>query len=104
MDTIEENFGLRNNGADAPQSALPSWRWLFVFAVLVPAAVAGSNQFMFERVRTSPRLRFWWYPCMAVSPASLSWLVGRYLWPAWLRWLVFLWCLALLDLLTIAAC
>jgi hypothetical protein len=41
---------------------------------------------------------------MALSTAVLSWCTGRYLSLAWLRWLVFGWCLALLDLLTIAAC
>jgi hypothetical protein len=30
--------------------------------------------------------------------------VGRYLYPAWFRWLLFIWCLLLLDMLTIAAC
>ena len=41
---------------------------------------------------------------MAFSTAVLSWCVGRYLNPAWLRWLIFGWCLTLLDILTIAAC
>jgi len=41
---------------------------------------------------------------MAFTTAVLSWCVGRYLRPAWLRWLVFAWTLALLDFLTIAAC
>jgi hypothetical protein len=104
MATTKENLGLGSYGADTTHSALPSWGWLLVFAVLLPAAVAGSNQFMFERVQTSPGLRLWLYPWMIVSTAALSWLVGRYLWPAWFRWLVFLWCLALLDLITIAAC
>jgi hypothetical protein len=41
---------------------------------------------------------------MAFSAAVLSWCAGRYLHPPWLRWLEFGWCLALLNLLTIAAC
>jgi hypothetical protein len=40
---------------------------------------------------------------MAFSTAVLSWCSGRYLPNAWLRWIVFAWCLVLLDLLTLAA-
>lgn len=39
-----------------------------------------------------------------MSTALLSWCVGRYLQPSWLRWVVFTWCLILLDILTFAAC
>jgi hypothetical protein len=40
---------------------------------------------------------------MAFSTAVLSWCSGRYLPSALLRWIVFAWCLVLLDLLTLAA-
>jgi hypothetical protein len=40
---------------------------------------------------------------MAFTAAIISWTAGRYLYPAWLRWLLFAWCLVLLDALTIAA-
>jgi hypothetical protein len=95
MDTI-------SYGSAAP--ALPSLGRLLVFAVLIPAAVAVSNQALLKNVSTYHELRALVYPWMAASTAVLSWSVGRYLSPAWLRWLVFGWCLALLDLLTIAAC
>ena len=84
--------------------SLPSTNRLLAFAVLLPAAVAGSNQFLFDLLPFHQSLRPWLYPWMALTTAVLSWSVGRYLSPAWLRWLVFAWCLALLDLLTIAAC
>jgi len=70
-------------------------------AILLPAAVAVSNYALFANYRQA---RLLLYPWMAISAAALSWIVGRYLSPAWLRWLVFSWSLALLDLLTIAAC
>jgi hypothetical protein len=85
-------------------SALPSRGRLLALAVFLPAAVAVSNELLFEQIKYAPQLRPWLYPWMAASTAVLSWLVGRHLSPGWLRWLVFGWCLALLDLLTIAAC
>jgi hypothetical protein len=94
---------LRNTSANARQS-LPSLGRLFVFAVAVPAAVAISNQVLFEFARSLVGLRIWLYPWMALSTAVLSWCSGRYLSPAWLRWAVFAWCLVLLDCLTMAAC
>jgi len=70
-------------------------------AVLLPAAVAASN---YALLTNYWQARFFLYPWMAFSTAALSWVVGRYLSPAWLRWLVFGWSVALLDLLTISAC
>jgi hypothetical protein len=90
--------------ATATMQSLPSRGQLFVFAVLLPAFVAGTNQLLFEIVPTFPGVRIALYPWMALSTAVLGWCVGRYLSPAWLRWLVFGWCLVLLDFLTIAAC
>ena len=84
--------------------SLPSPSRLITFAVLLPAAVAGSNQLLFELAPSFHGLRVWLYPWMALSTAVLSWSAGRYLSPAWLRWVVFAWCLILLDMLTIAAC
>src|SRR5688500_947505 len=82
----------------------PSRGRLITFAVLLPAAVAGSNQLLFELAPSFHGPRAWLYPWMALSTAVLSWCTGRYLSPAWLRWVVFAWCLILLDMLTIAAC
>jgi hypothetical protein len=76
---------------------------LSIFAVVIPAAVAISNQLLFQLCSLED-LRVWLYPWMAISTAVLSWCTGRYLSPAWLRWAVFVWCLVLLDCLTIAAC
>jgi hypothetical protein len=66
--------------------------------------VAGSNQLLFEAVKHVHELRAWQYPWSALSTAILSWCIGRYLSPAWLRWLVFAWVVVLLDCLTFAAC
>ena len=74
-----------------------------MFAVLVPAAVAGSNQFAFSLIATHYKLQVWFFPWMALTTALLGWCAGYYLHPQWLRWTVFAWCLVLLDLLTIAA-
>ncbi len=84
--------------------SLPPLGRLFAFAVFLPAMVAGSNQLLFDLIRSYPGLRVWLYPWMTISTAVLSWCVGRYLQPAWLCWIVFGWSLALLDLLTVAAC
>jgi hypothetical protein len=83
--------------------ALPSAARLAVFAVLLPAAVAATNYaLLFHDNRGTTRAFL--CPWMALSTAVLSWCVGRYLWPAALRWLVFAWALVLLDLLTFSAC
>jgi hypothetical protein len=84
--------------------ALPSFGRLFVFAVLVPAFVAISNQVLFAQLKGSYDLRFWLYAWFAATAALLSWCTGRHISPTWLRWLVFAWCLALLDVLTFLAC
>jgi hypothetical protein len=91
--------------ASEPSSGmqLPSRARLLLFVLLLPATVAGTNQFILEFASPS-FLRARLYPWMALSTAVLSWTIGRYLSPAWLQWLVFAWCLSLLDLLTIAAC
>jgi hypothetical protein len=93
-----------SSSADERRWTLPSSRRLLAFAVLLPVAVAGTNQLFFDLISTHHALRSWLYPWMALSTAVLSWCAGRYLQPAWLRWIVFAWCLALLDFLTIAAC
>jgi hypothetical protein len=85
-------------------STLPSRGRLLIFAVLIPAAVAASNQFLLASSSSFHMLRFLVYPWMVLSTGVLSWCAGRYLWPAWLGCIVFAWCLALLDLLTITAC
>jgi hypothetical protein len=84
--------------------SFPSHGRLLLLVVLLPAFVAGSNQLLFELTPSFHGLNFAIYPWMAISIAVLSWSAGRYLSPAWLRWVVFAWCLILLDLLTIAAC
>lgn len=83
--------------------SLPSPGRLFVFAVLLPAAVAGSNQVLIKSAPTQV-LQFWFYPWLVLSTAVLSWCAGRYLRHAWLGWLVFAWSCVLLDILTIAVC
>jgi hypothetical protein len=82
---------------------LPRLSRLLICAVLLPAVVAAANQLM---IATLPgeELRRWLYPAMAGSTALLSWCAGRYLYPAWLSWLVFAWSLTLLDLISIAVC
>jgi hypothetical protein len=82
---------------------LPPARRLLIVAVLLPAIVAGSNYALIELL---PRdwLRTLFFPSLVLSTAVLSWCAGHYLHPAWLRCLVFAWCLVLLDLLTIDAC
>ena len=92
-----------HNDTQSTGLGLPPPRRLFGFAVLLPAAMAISNQLLLN-LASGPWLRNWLYPWMAFTVAVLSWCVGRYLSPAWLRWLVFVWCLALLDALTIPAC
>jgi hypothetical protein len=82
---------------------MPPKTRLILCAVLLPAAVAGSNQLLLEWA-PGHWLRLLLYPWMAISTAALGWCVGTYLSPPWLRWLVFGWCLVLLDCLTIAAC
>ena len=85
-----------------PAAAWPRRR-LLVLAVLLPAIVAVTNQLLLETF-PSAWLRTWFYPSLVLSTAVLSWCAGRYLYPAWLRWILFVWCLALLELLTIVAC
>jgi hypothetical protein len=82
-------------------TTLPSARLLFLFAILLPAAVAATNQLLIKSL-SHEWLRMVIYPAMALSTAVLSWCTGRCLWPSWLTWIVFGWSLALLDLLTIA--
>ncbi len=81
----------------------PSPARLVLLAVLLPFAVALVNQVLFEASRKWEVARSAIYPSLAVSAAVLSWCVGRYLHPPWLRWLIFAWCLALLDLQTLAS-
>src|SRR5262245_28376044 len=89
---------------DAVSPVFVSWRAVTLFAVLLPAFVALSTQWGLVVIH-SPRFSSGWlYPWMTLATAMLSWCVGRYLDPPWLRWLVFVWCLVLLDLVTIAAC
>lgn len=84
--------------------SLPSPGRLLLFAVIVPSAVATSNQLLLAAIGTRQELAPWLYPWIVVSTAALSWCTGRYLSPAWLRWSIFAWCLILLDLLTFIAC
>jgi hypothetical protein len=91
-------------GERSSTGILPSRSRLLLFAVLLPAAVAGTNQWLHAAIPSAPSLRAWLYPWMVFTTAVLSWCSGRFLQPAWLRWLVFAWCLALVDFLTITAC
>ncbi|HEX2475902.1 MAG TPA: hypothetical protein VHK01_14220 [Lacipirellulaceae bacterium] len=76
---------------------------LLIFAVLLPAVVAGTNQWIYDAIPTHDSLQTWLHPWMAFTTAVLSWCSGRHLLNAWIRWIVFAWCLVLLDLLTLAA-
>jgi len=93
-----------NTGSATSMPGLPSLGRLGVFAVLIPAIVAITNQLLLAAVGTRRELAPWLYPWVTASTAALSWCTGRYLHPAWLRWIIFAWCLALLDLLTFTAC
>jgi hypothetical protein len=86
----------------AATSLSSPWR-LLIFAVLVPAFVAGTNQWIYNAVPSVRWLEPWLYPWMIFTTAVLSWCSGRYLPRALLRWVVFGWSLVLLDLLTLAA-
>ncbi|HEX4416097.1 MAG TPA: hypothetical protein VH107_20870 [Lacipirellulaceae bacterium] len=95
------------------KGALPSFSRIVLFGLIVPAAAAFSNQWLFEHSNASSwplspyGMRSWphllVYPWMALSAAAISWCAGRYLYPALLRCTVFVWCLVLLDLLTFLA-
>jgi hypothetical protein len=89
---------------DPPYDTLPPRGRLFTCAVLVPAVVAISNQVLLGNLSGIHELRLVLYVWMAASIAVLSWCAGHYLSPTWLRWIVFAWCLALMDLLTFIAC
>jgi hypothetical protein len=93
-----------STGAVTAFPSLSSPGRLLLFAVLVPAAVAVSNQVLLDAIGTRQVLAPWLYPWIVTSTAALSWCTGRYLGPAWLRLIIFGWCLALLDLLTFIAC
>src|SRR4029079_10155620 len=93
-----------HTGSVTALPSLPSLGRLFVFAVLVPVVVAASNQLLLRAIGTRLELAPWLYPWIVTSTAALSWCTGRYLGPAWLCWIIFAWCLALLDLLTFIAC
>lgn len=98
--TVEDDDD--HNGHTIDRTPLfPPWIHILTLVVLLPAVVAGSNQLVFI---AAPPPYYWWYAWLAFTTAVLSWCIGRYLQPIWLRLLVFAWGLALLDLLTIAAC
>src|SRR5688572_19193648 len=77
---------------------------LVICAIVVPVVVAGTNQLLLNLMPHHSWLRPCLYPWMAFTTAVLSWSTGRYLVPEWFRWIVFGWCLVLLDVLTITAC
>jgi hypothetical protein len=83
--------------------SLPSLRRLLVVSILLPAAVVASNMILLY-VAPHKLLRSSFYPWMVFSVAVLSWSAGRFVRPAWLCWVVFVWSLVLLDMLTIAVC
>jgi hypothetical protein len=90
--------------ATPTKASLPPLRTLILSAVLLPTFVAVTNQGLFYSLRLFPSLRPLFYPWIVFTTAVLSWCIGRFLRPFWLSWIVFGWCLVLLDLLTIAAC
>lgn len=80
---------------------LPSRGRLVFLAVLLPTFVAATNQAAFK-LAAHPGMQLWLYPWMVLTTAALSYCVGRYLNPTWFRWLLFAWCLVLIDMLTMA--
>jgi hypothetical protein len=87
----------------SPELGLPSARRLLLFAILLPAIVAITNQVTLATLSPAT-LRWWFFPLIVSSTAVLSWFTGRYLYPMWLRSMLFAWSLALLDLLIFIAC
>jgi hypothetical protein len=85
------------------QSSLPSPIRLVVFAVLLPAVVVASNQAL-QIWAPENLLSNALFPWLILSAGSLSWCAGRFLRPEWFGWLIFVWCCAFLDLLTIIIC
>jgi hypothetical protein len=81
--------------------SLPAPRNLLIFAVLLPAAVVGSNMGFLKYA--SADWKHWYYFVAAVSVAILGSCSGTYLRKAWLCWLVFGWSLVLLDFLVMLA-
>jgi hypothetical protein len=98
--SIHDDRGTLESGASR---SLPSPARLLLVAVVLPTFAATTNQVIYDNLGSSFDLRPWLYPWMALTTALLSWCAGRYIYPAWLRWLLFGWCLLLLDVLTIAA-
>jgi hypothetical protein len=103
QDTTENRADRSVHDTQAAPCLLPSRGRLLLFAVLLPATVATSNQALLQ-VAQQGHLQFWLYPWLALSAAALSWCSGKYVRPPWLAWLVFAWCVTLLDLITVAAC
>src|SRR3954467_12158912 len=56
-----------------PSTNLSDRRRIVVFAILLPASVAASDQLLFEQLHTSNALRSWLYPWMVFTTGALSW-------------------------------
>jgi hypothetical protein len=85
-------------------AGLPPARRLLLLCVALPAFVAITNQLVFFAISDQILSPAWLYPWMTFTTAFLSWGVGRHLDSSWLRWVVFTWCLLMLDIITNAAC
>ena len=75
---------------------------LFVVAAVVPAAIMFCDRALLERQarnHTSILTTAALYAFFVVQVALLSILVGRYIERPWLKWLVFAWLLAAIDVL-----
>jgi len=94
--------GSKQGGAASINFDLPPLPRLFFFAALLPAAIAVLLQGMLE-ISSVKWLQTWYFPTLILCTAVLSWCTGRYVRPVWMQLILFAWCLALLDLLTILA-
>jgi hypothetical protein len=89
---------------NAPMTAtLPPASRLVLFALLLPAFVAGANHLLINTL-SGDSSRIWLFPALIASTAAISWCAGRYLYPFWFRSILFAWCLVLLDALVTLAC
>jgi hypothetical protein len=84
-------------------TTLPPARRLLLFALLLPAFVAGANHLLINTL-SGDSAKLWLFPALIASTAAMSWCAGRYLYPLWFRSILFAWCLVLLDGLVSMVC
>jgi hypothetical protein len=88
-----------HTSAEANDRSLPSQGRNLIFAVLLPVAFAAFNSWLFiTAIQFRHAYPNWAYLWAVFSTAAVSWCVGRYLTPIWLRLCIFAGFVALLDL------